>query len=61
MLSDLENLELVDLIPFGILSDKYGRKPFLFLYAFSIAASSGWIIAVGEPLYHAVLSCAIAD
>ena len=31
MLSNLENPDLVDLIPFGILSDKYGRKPFLFV------------------------------
>lgn len=59
MLSKLENPELVDLIPFGILSDKYGRKPFLFLYAFSTAASSRWTVTVGKSGYHEALSSAI--
>ncbi len=61
MLSNLEKPELVDLIPFGILSDKYGRKPFLFLYTFSIAISSGGIIAVGKICYRKVSSGAIAN
>ena len=30
--SELENLELVELIPFGILSDKYSRKLFSFYF-----------------------------
>ncbi|KAK0507250.1 hypothetical protein JMJ35_010288 [Cladonia borealis] len=38
-------IELVELIPFGILSDKYSRKLFLFLFSFSMEASSGWIMA----------------
>ena len=43
--SELENLKLVELIPFRILSDKYSRKLFLILFSFSMAASSGCINA----------------
>ena len=55
-LSELENLELVELIPFGIPSDKYSRKLFLFLFSFSVAASSGWIMAVGKIRYGEILA-----
>ena len=56
MFSDPENPELVELIPFGIISDKYSRKLFLFLLSFSMAASSGWIMAVGKICYCEILA-----
>ena len=53
-----ENPELVELIPFGIISDKYSRKLFLFLLSFSMAASSAWIMAVGKICYcESLASC----
>ena len=43
----MQGLELLELIPFGILSDRYGRRLFIFLQTFSAATSSIWLIVVG--------------